>query len=137
MVGVFTFKKRVDFFETDMAGIVHYSNFFRYVEMAEAAFYRQLGITLHDAKRSWALPRVKVESEFLNYATFEDEIEITLWVTRVGNSSVEYAFCITKNKDDATVEVTRGSMVVVCVHVDPVYGTRRASTLPDSLRNAL
>jgi acyl-CoA thioester hydrolase len=36
-------RRRVEFSETDMAGIVHYSNFFRYMEAAEHEFFRSLG----------------------------------------------------------------------------------------------
>ena len=37
------YKRRVEFAETDMAGQVHFSNFFRYMEAAEHAFFRSLG----------------------------------------------------------------------------------------------
>ena len=39
----FKLTHRVAFAETDMAGIVHFSNFFRYMENTEHAFYRSLG----------------------------------------------------------------------------------------------
>ena len=39
----FKVQRRVEFSETDMAGIMHYSNFFRFMETAEHAFYRDLG----------------------------------------------------------------------------------------------
>ena len=44
----FEFKaiRRVEFSETDMAGIVHYSNFFRYMETAEHGFFRSLGYSV-------------------------------------------------------------------------------------------
>ena len=61
-------RRRVEFSETDMAGIVHYSNFFRHMEAAEHAFFRSLGYsvvtTQTDPPRGWprgsraaALPR--------------------------------------------------------------------------------
>ena len=43
----FKVRRRVEFSETDMAGIVHYSNFFRYMEAAEHAFFRSLGLSIH------------------------------------------------------------------------------------------
>ena len=39
-------ERTVEFSETDMAGIVHYSNFFRYMESAEHAFFRALGFSV-------------------------------------------------------------------------------------------
>ena len=52
--------RRVEFSETDMAGIVHFSNFFRYMETAEHAFYRSLGfsVTLNDFDPPLGFPRV-------------------------------------------------------------------------------
>ena len=42
----FKLVRRVEFIETDMAGIVHYSNFFRYMEAAETAFIRSLWFSI-------------------------------------------------------------------------------------------
>ena len=39
-------KRRVQFYETDMAGIVHFSWFFRYLEEAEHAMWREAGLTI-------------------------------------------------------------------------------------------
>ena len=44
----FEFQRRVEFHETDLAGIVHFSNFFRYMEDCEHAFYRSLGYSVHE-----------------------------------------------------------------------------------------
>ena len=43
----FVYRKRVEFADTDMAGIVHFSRFFVYMEMAEHAFWRSLGLSVH------------------------------------------------------------------------------------------
>ena len=39
-------KRRVEFHETDSAGIVHFSNFFRYMEAAEVEFLNSLGLSV-------------------------------------------------------------------------------------------
>ena len=44
----FRCRQRVEFADTDMAGIVHFSNFFRYMERAEHEFLRSLGLSVHD-----------------------------------------------------------------------------------------
>ena len=40
MTAPFRVSRRVDFADTDMAGIIHFSNYFRYMEFAEVAFLR-------------------------------------------------------------------------------------------------
>ena len=44
MSQVYTFRRRIEFRETDMAGIVHFSNFFAYMEQAEHDFLRSVGM---------------------------------------------------------------------------------------------
>ena len=70
--------RRVEFSETDMAGIVHYSNFFRYMEAAEHAFFRSIGFSVVtrnvDPPVGW--PRVHAECDYRRPIRFEDELEI-------------------------------------------------------------
>ena len=42
----FVYKRRVQFAETDLAGIVHFSTIFRYMEEAEHALWRAAGLTI-------------------------------------------------------------------------------------------
>ena len=42
----FQLSRRVEFSDTDMAGIMHFSNFFRFMEAAETAFLRSLGLSV-------------------------------------------------------------------------------------------
>ena len=39
-------KRRVQFYETDAAGIVHFSWFYRYMEEAEHALWREVGLSI-------------------------------------------------------------------------------------------
>src|SRR5258706_47606 len=82
--GAFTeIVRQVEFSETDMAGIVHYSNFFRYMEAAEDAFFRSLGFSVVtsqvDPPVGW--PRVHAECDYREPLRFEDEIEVHMSVT--------------------------------------------------------
>ena len=77
MTDEFRTTRMVEFFETDMAGIMHFSNFFRFMESAEHAFYRSIGFSVDEAKSlglGW--PRVKAECEYRHPLRFEDIVEI-------------------------------------------------------------
>ena len=50
MTDEFRTTRMVEFSETDMAGIMHFSNFFRFMESAEHAFYRSKGFSVDEAK---------------------------------------------------------------------------------------
>src|SRR6266852_6372511 len=90
----FKLVRRVEFSDTDMAGIVHYSNFFRYMEAAEHAFFRSLGFSVAtrqvDLPLGW--PRVHAQCDFKQPLHFEDEVEIQLLVSERKSKSLSYQF---------------------------------------------
>ena len=76
---------RVEFFETDLAGIVHFANYYRFMEMAEHSFFRSLGLKIHDTLPDGTVfgwPRVSATCSFNAPARYEDELEIRVTVIR-------------------------------------------------------
>src|SRR6185295_15713845 len=102
--------RRVEFSETDMAGIVHYSNFFRYMESAEHAFFRSLGFSVItrgvDPPVGW--PRVHAQCDYKHPLHFEDEVEIHMLVSEKKSKSLTYAFRFRKLNASPPIEVARG-----------------------------
>ena len=92
MPGDFTIRRRIQFSETDMAGIVHFSNYFRMMEEVEHAFFRSVGLSVamqHEGSHiGW--PRVAASCDFSGPVRFEDEIELRLRVVKVGDKSFSY-----------------------------------------------
>ena len=77
-------RQRVEFADTDMAGIVHFSNYFRYMERAEHEFLRTLGISVHDmvSDPPVSLPRVNATCDYRAPLKYEDELEVRLLKAR-------------------------------------------------------
>src|SRR6476646_10210128 len=94
MAHEFCLRRRVEFSETDMAGIVHYSNFFRYMESAEHAFFRSLGFSVvtRDVDSPLGWPRVHASCDYESPLKFEDEVEIHLLVKEKKSKSLSYEF---------------------------------------------
>jgi acyl-CoA thioester hydrolase len=88
----FSITRRIQFSETDMAGIVHFSNFYKMMEEVEHAFFRSVGLSVsmqHDGLHvGW--PRVSAACEFFGPLRFEDELELRMRVVRVGEKSFSY-----------------------------------------------
>ena len=126
--------RRVEFSETDMAGIVHYSNFFRYMESAEHAFFRALGFsivtTATDPPVGW--PRVHASCDYRQPLRFEDEVEIHMLVCEKKAKSLSYLFKFRKVNGPSTVEVARGKLTVVCVTRD-AQGKMSAAAIPEAI----
>ena len=106
MTDEFRTTRMVEFFETDMAGIMHFSNFFRFMESAEHAFYRSIGFSVDEAKSiglGW--PRVKAECEYRHPLRFEDIVEIRVRVRRLGTRSITLEFQFSKTEDGREISV--------------------------------
>src|SRR5205814_4767543 len=90
----FKITRRVEFSETDMAGIMHYSNFFRFMETAEHGFYRSLGFSavMNKFEPPIGWPRVHAECDYKLPLRFEDLVEIHLLVREKKSKSITYDF---------------------------------------------
>jgi YbgC/YbaW family acyl-CoA thioester hydrolase len=130
----FRTRRRVEFADTDMAGIAHFANFFRWMEAAEVDFLasRGLNVALRWDGRPVGFPRVSATCDFAKPVTFMDEIEIAVRVERVGGKSVTYGFEFSKGGE----AVARGRVTSVCCLVLPDGGIE-AIEIPDALRAKL
>jgi acyl-CoA thioester hydrolase len=111
----FQTQRRIEFGDTDMAGIVHFSNFFRFMESAECAFLRQFGLSV---KMEWegmtiGFPRVSATCDYISPARFEDLLDVAVNVERVGAKSVTYAFEFSR----AGTLIARGKVTSVCCRI--------------------
>ncbi len=92
-------RRRVEFADTDCAGIIHFTSYFRYLEEAEHDFLRSLGgsVRTSSAEGEVGFPRLSASCEFLGPVGFEDVLDIHLWVERKGRSSITYAAVFSKD----------------------------------------
>ncbi len=113
MAHEFKMKRRVEFAETDMAGILHFSNYFRFMEATEHAFFRSLGLCVHahDPDGVWGWARGQAECSYRAPLCYEDIVEIQLLVREKKSRSIRYEFVFRKDGD----EVARGALTAVCV----------------------
>ena len=111
----FSTTRRVEFCDTDMAGIAHFANFFRWMEAAEVEFLRTRGLSV---KMPWegmtiGFPRVAASCDYLRPARFEDLLEIAVTLERLGEKSVTYAF----EFSCAGRQLAKGKVTSVCCRV--------------------
>lgn len=139
----FTVTERIHFSDTDMAGIVHFSNFFRLMERAEHAFFRSLGTSIFpqgriletmDESERVGWPRVDASCQYFQPLYFEDEVTIRLFVSEVRTRSISYVFrFLAQNGELAAL----GKMTIVCVRKDEETGRMKAVEIPPTLRTWL
>jgi YbgC/YbaW family acyl-CoA thioester hydrolase len=126
--------RRVEFADTDMAGIMHFSNFFRFMETAEHGFFRALGFSIAPGRSGpevgW--PRVHAECHYHKPVRFEDEVEVHLLVAAKKSKALSYQFRFRKLNANPPVEVARGAITVVCVTHGP-DGLMHARHIPPEI----
>lgn len=111
----FVLTRRVAFSETDMAGVMHFSNYYRWMEDAEHAFWRGLGESIvtppaagDEHHVSW--PRVQTSCEYAAPAHFEDEVELRFRVLSVGQKSYTFEVEFLKRGQ----KIARAETTAVC-----------------------
>jgi YbgC/YbaW family acyl-CoA thioester hydrolase len=133
MASEFRMTHRVEFADTDMAGIVHFARYFRFMEVTEHAFIRSLGFSIvspEAAPVGW--PRVKAECSYSAPLRFEDEIEVHLKVREKREKGVTYEFAFHRLAPEPARDVARGLMTTVCVSRD-ARGKMKAVPLPPAV----
>ncbi len=133
-MSVFRHERRVEFRDTDAAGIAHFTSLIAYMEEAEHAFLRHLGlsVSMPDPEGEISWPRVAVETSFSSAVRFEEVVDVQVRIVRLGQKSVTYGFSLSTS--DRSIAV--GSITAVCCLIRP---NRRPESIviPDRLREPL
>jgi len=115
MSTAFTTTRRVEFCDTDAAGIMHFAAFFQMMEQAEHDLLRSVGLSVvmegEGGTISW--PRVSAKCDFRAAARFEDLLQIDVRITRLGQSSVTYSHRFSRGPD----ELASGEITAVCCRI--------------------
>jgi 4-hydroxybenzoyl-CoA thioesterase/acyl-CoA thioester hydrolase len=108
--------RRVEWADTDTAGIIHFSRYFCFMEEVEHEFLRSFGLSCmmeHDGMRiTW--PRVNASCEFIKPVRFEDVMDVHLTVQRLGQKSITFGFAFSHNGS----EIACGQLVTACCRLD-------------------
>jgi acyl-CoA thioester hydrolase len=130
----FRTQRRIEFVDTDMAGIAHFSNFFRWMEAAEVDYLHARGLSVALAWEGSQLgfPRVAASCEYFQPVRFEDVIDIAVSLERLGTKSATYVFEFAHNG----TAVASGKVTSVCCRVREDGGIEPVE-IPARLRERL
>ena len=133
-MNTFQTQRRIEFGETDMAGIVHFSNFFRYMEAAETEFLRSRGFSVAWIENGLRVgfPRVSATCDYLKPARFEDVLAIEVTLENLGTKSVTYRFDFSRDG----VPIATGRITSVFCREVPGHGLK-SDEIPEKMRSKL
>ncbi len=117
MTDEFRYERRVEFCETDAAGLAHFSAYFQYMEQAEHALLRHLGTSViaNDEAGTISWPRVSATCDYAGPVKFEDVLEIGVRIARLGTTSITYRFDLRLREQT----IATGQLTAVCCRIAP------------------
>lgn len=126
--------RRVEFRDTDAAGIVHFSAFFTFMEQAEHELLRHIGLSVfqQDEQGEISWPRVHASCDYQGAARFEDELQINVEIERIGTTSVTYTFQFSRDGES----LATGKLTTVCCRLSSEHPPQSIE-IPASIREAL
>lgn len=129
----FSCELRVRWGECDAQGIVFNAQYMNFIEVAQAEYFRNLGMRLYDAdsRRCFDLATVKATLEYMAPARVDDMLEIYIGVARIGNSSLTLK--AEMYLADSAQPIHRAEAVYV--NYDAELGKARA--VPDDVRRLI
>jgi len=126
-ISEYVYHRRVQFPETDASGIVHFTNFFKYVEEAEHAMWREAGLSIADPANDLRWPRVATSFEFKRPLRFEDEFDVHIKVAEKTRKTLRYSAELKKDGEVLAV----GSLTIICARRPPGQPLRACDIPPD------
>lgn len=134
MSAAFHTRRRVEWADTDQAGIVHFARFFVFMEAAEHAFWRSLGLSVHSTCGSDIIswPRLVAQCEYFRPAAFEDVLDIHVHLDEQGTKSLSFRFDF--RCGDA--HIAQGRLKIACCVCNPGEPIR-AIPIPDFIADKL
>ncbi len=134
----FTIEERVRWGDVDAAGIIFYGSYIRFFEIAETELFRAVGLpygVVFDELNIW-VPRVHLEFDFHRAAQLDDLLEVSVWVGKIGTTSLRLNFEVRRKDRDDKIE----EKLIATAHF-VLVSTRRDNLqpipVPEELRRAL
>ncbi len=127
-------KRTIEFADTDMAGIVHFSRFFVFMETAETEFLESIDVLRAFLQKGSALlmPRVSAECDFQHPAKFGDVLDVHTMIKRKGRTSLTYRHIFQK---DGRI-IAKGEVTSVCCRKDG-SGKIHSAPIPESISSKI
>lgn len=128
-------RRRVEMADTDLAGVVHFSRIFQYMEAAESEFFRALGHPLLHVEdgAGYGFPRVECGARYLRPLRYGDLVEVVLELVRVETRRLHYKVAFYRIMETGVEKTATGHMTTVHVRMHSPFGAFTAHPMPEPL----
>jgi acyl-CoA thioester hydrolase len=118
--------------DVDASGIIRWSAYARFVELAETELFRAAGFPYAEVWQRldiW-LPRVQCHFDYRSPVRLDELLDVDIWVGRIGRSSLRLEFEVRRPDAACAME---GYLVIVALG----RGDGQVVNVPEALRHAL
>jgi acyl-CoA thioester hydrolase len=104
---------RVYYEDTDLAGIVYYANYLKFIERGRSEWVRARGIDQGALKAEQGIVFAvrKVDADYLKPAKFDDELQVTTQLLALGGARIELRQEVWRGAD----RLFSAHVVLVCI----------------------
>jgi acyl-CoA thioester hydrolase len=103
---------RVPFYETDAMGVVHHSNYVRYLELARIRWLDQHDQPYRDyVAQGFHYTTTRVEVDYARAAAYDDRLEITVWLEALRGASLRMAYTVRRDGELVATAATEHALV--------------------------
>lgn len=100
----FTYKRIINYYETDRMGVVHHSNYIRFLEEARSRWMESFNLSMEALeKEGYTIPTLEVNCKYKHHVTSGDTIVIEPYVTEFNGVRMTVKYTVTDEKSGATV----------------------------------
>nr|WP_294693238.1 thioesterase family protein [uncultured Blautia sp.] len=107
---IYTYYRRAQYHETDQMGIIHHSNYVKWMEEARIGYMDQMGFTYKKVEEMGVIsPVVEISVTYKKQVFFDDDIQIRVSIRKYNGISLEfnYEFFNTTRNEICTVAYSR------------------------------
>lgn len=121
-----SYKRRVNYYETDKMKIVHHTNYVRYFEEARIDFMRQINCSCSELESEGILiPVVDAYARFHKSLKFDDEFYVQVKLDKFNGARMEFSYEIRFFKDDSLAVTGHTSHCFINENMKPLSVKRK------------
>ena len=100
----FTYVRKLNYYETDKMGVVHHSNYIRFLEEARSRWLEELGISMEFLESNgYTIPTLEVNCKYKHHVTSGDTIIIKPKITEFNGVRMTVSYEVTEQKNGKVV----------------------------------
>ena len=106
----FKYERKINYYETDRMGIVHHSNYIRFLEEARCRWMKELGLPMEKLEEiGYTIPTLEVNCKYLNPVTSGDVISIRPYISEYNGvrMTISYEVINTKTNNEVIKAITK------------------------------